>query len=154
MSCLPGTVLFSRAVHCCSATEQLCLNLFVLFEPLPLWVAPLITLTGSRPCSLTLLPLLAEETDVAVGAAAIQHTLHMEQPEVFDLLTRTRDSLLAPSNDSSKPAGDSGPAAAAEASSIPPCARPGAARDALEIVFLGTGAAIPSKYRNVTSVGQ
>ncbi|KAK9807250.1 hypothetical protein WJX73_003185 [Symbiochloris irregularis] len=85
-----------------------------------------------------------EETDVAIGAAAIQHTLHTEEPEVFDLLTRTRNELVNPPS-------TSGANGAADDSSIPPCARPGARRDALELVFLGTGAAMPSKYRNVTA---
>ena len=81
----------------------------------------------------------AGEIELAVGAAAIQHALHTEEPQVYDLLTSTREFLTADS-------------CAAADESAPACAQPGARRDALEITFLGTGAAIPSKYRNVTAV--
>lgn len=74
-----------------------------------------------------------------MGAAAIQHNLHTAEPEVFDLLGSTCASLTTRADVGAD-------------EDTPPCARPAARRDALELVFLGTGAAIPSKYRNVTGV--
>ncbi len=41
--------------------------------------------------------------------------------------------------------------ASAEAEAVPEAVK-AAGRETLEIVFLGTGAAIPAKYRNVTGI--
>ena len=81
----------------------------------------------------------AGETSTAVAAEAMQLDLRTEDPATFDRLTRAREELCEG-------------AGAYEVEAAPACAQPGADRDQLEVVFLGTGAAIPSKYRNVTAV--
>lgn len=64
--------------------------------------------------------------------AAVQAELREQQPEVLEAA-----------------AAAAAPAPAGEA--VPACVASGA-RDEWEVTFLGTGAAVPSKYRNVTGI--
>jgi hypothetical protein len=85
-------------------------------------------LTGALPSPA---PAPAEDCTPTFDAPAVQQAFREAKPEVFAALEQ------AP--------------AAAPAAPAPACVASGR-RDVLEVTFLGTGAAVPSKYRNVTSI--
>ena len=96
----------------------------------PPYPAPSLTLRSAPPAAAP-----AEDVTPPFDAATVQAALRAEKPEVFEALEQARAA-----------------AAAEAAARPPPPAVAGASREELEVTFLGTGAAIPSKYRNVTSI--
>ncbi|GAB4820364.1 hypothetical protein N2152v2_007410 [Parachlorella kessleri] len=76
----------------------------------------------------------SKEVSPAFDAVAVQQQFREKKPEVLKSLE------AAPA-----------PAPAAAAPAVPPCVASGQ-REQVEVTFLGTGGAIPSKYRNVTSI--
>lgn len=103
--------------------------------------------------------------------AATQAELRAGLPDVAaaaDALSRASDAAPADPGDGPRTAGaaaDGAPAAAHGRAAEPPGPDPDpnpsdpipacvsrAGREELEVVFLGTGASIPSKYRNVTGI--
>ncbi|KAK9908066.1 hypothetical protein WJX75_002371 [Coccomyxa subellipsoidea] len=79
-------------------------------------------------------PQLLDSGDIAAphDAAALQAEFREQHAGVFDALQRSMDI------------------ASTSGEPVPDCIRQ-AGRESLEILFLGTGAAMPSKYRNVTA---
>ena len=106
-----------------------------------------------------------------LDVAATQAELRAGLPDVAaaaDALSRASDAAPADPGDGSRMAGaaaDGAPAAARGRAAEPlrpdpdpnpaeptPACVARAGREELEVVFLGTGASIPSKYRNVTGI--
>jgi ribonuclease Z len=83
-----------------------------------------------------------------VDVAAVQDELRQEKPEVLEALAAATSAAAAAAAAGQQQGGDS---AAAAPQGVPACVASGR-RDELEVTFLGTGAAIPSKYRNVTGI--
>jgi ribonuclease Z len=84
-----------------------------------------------------------------VDVAAVQDELRQEKPEVLEALAAATSAAAAAAAAGGQQQGSDSTAAAAQA--VPACVASGR-RDELEVTFLGTGAAIPSKYRNVTGI--
>ena len=77
----------------------------------------------------------AEECPGPLDEAAVQEELRLARPEVAEAAEAAARTAAGPGAGSGRP--------------VPACVA-SAGREELELTFLGTGAAIPSKYRNVT----
>lgn len=88
-----------------------------------------------KGCPPLALSMPAADCTPALDVAAVQQQFRSDSPQVFQALEEAKQ----------------GKSEAAGEAPVPACVSI-AGREELEVTFLGTGAAVPSKYRNVTSI--